>query len=329
MFISYLRDSISGACVRPEESQGFMQVPQSTLTGLASATSAVRLGLVDVNPVERRRIIENSGLKFRVTERWLEPKETQVQTVEEYSTFLGKAIASEMPLPDWADEQKLSAYLASTIRDRIEQDKELKHALEQHLNSVKDHRLLSNLHKFLTFMQERHRSMLQQTIQQEAQRFLASDLPLWVFSRFTCYDRNYQMYLDYLVRRVDYYRNKLSSGEVKSQSHLFQRYMKQAKTELNPVIDTIDGETLAFLRLFIYLKVWNSSSYEDIDELKYVSLSRVNLSHFREMFDAFEATVTQATERLFESPRFEAHIEIDVSDPTASMLRNVVLDDGA
>jgi hypothetical protein len=305
-----------------------MQAPQTALTGVASVTSAVRLGLIDVNPVERHRIIEKSGLKFRVMERMLEPKETSVQTIEQYTTFLGETIAKGIPLPSWGDREKLSTHLAKMIREGIEQDPELRRTLEESLSGAKDRRLLSGIYNLLVFMQERHRSKREQALELEAQRFLASDLPLWVFSRFMCYRRNYEMYLDYLVQRIKYYRLRLTTGEVRSSYSAFRKLMNQAREELKPIIDTVDGETLAYLALITYLKVWNSTDYDEIDKVDFISLTRVDNRQFREMFDAFETALVEATQRLFESGRVEFQIEIDDTDPTVRMVRNVTLDGG-
>jgi hypothetical protein len=104
--------------------------------------------------------------------------------------------------------------------------------------------------------------------------------------------------------------------------------MNQAREELKPIIDTVDGETLAYLALITYLKVWNSTDYDEIDKVDFISLTRVDNRQFREMFDAFETALVEATQRLFESGRVEFQIEIDDTDPTVRMVRNVTLDGG-
>lgn len=293
------------------------------------SASALRVGLLDIRPIEQVETVRRWGIRFRQISRGLEST-TPIRSVEEHVGFVNRAVVHNIAVPSRFSSDVLIEYLSKQAVSFLSRDRELQQQIER-LQTARGNRKegLGALHSFILFMQERDNALEQSYIDLQASKFLSSDLPLSFFSDYIVFEDTWDGYLALIgeiVRRHD----KLSQmPRARSEYRVYSRVVSDLKRQMSPFIDQMD---LCFFRrasLTTYLDVCNATTLEEIGRDERISMSRLDPQEFRRLHTDFR-TANRDALRLFmkqDLQPFEAPLE--KSDETTKLLTGVIMSQAA
>ena len=103
-------------------------------TAIGYSGNSLRLGLLEIKPIEFTEIIKKAGLRFQRVIRKFEPSH-HPQSYSELVTLENEAIFSSITIPDWFEPTRLVTEFSQRSIDSYEKDTEYKRELEKVKNS--------------------------------------------------------------------------------------------------------------------------------------------------------------------------------------------------
>jgi len=293
----------------------------SAVTASDYPTSVLRFGLLDIKPIEIRKTIKRAGVKFiRITRRLerLKPEKSYYDFV----TLQNEAIFGAIDIPEWFDSEKLVKVFTERRISYYNTDKEYKRAVEL---LKKGEKSPGSLLSFINFAYERFKSMINDSLENEANRFLNSNFPLSFFSESIILDHTMLDYLKLLKKIVRHYDISSKRPRARSEFRIYARVIEDMKREIAPVIDQMDACLLSYICLDRYINIWNSKSYDDIFESKFLDINNLDYSAFSELFENFNSKHMETRKFLLDVAPEIFHSELDLeNDPTAKMFSKLV-----
>ena len=243
--------------------------------------TALRYGLVDIEPFEISKIVKKFGLRFRVTERGFRPS-TPSKDFEELVFAKYSNLFQTIEVPEIFDVDVLVEVISKAHVKAYERDEEIKKAIEEIRDAQRKCRPLLN---FIRLLRRRRESAFSRGLRRYASRFLKSNFPLSFFTKLATFDSLIIDFLQIMEGIVRIYEFKASAAR---NFQRYQRIIKEMQRKLIPIIDELDLCDLAYLRLKWYVYLWNSEDYEDIFEPKFLDLNRVDLFEFQDLLRIYE-----------------------------------------
>ncbi len=256
----------------------------ATTSTFGSFSSAVRLGFLDVEPIEEKRIVKQWGVKFQRVERRYEPK---IESITEYTEMLAESLLESITIPSRFKREELESTLIKKFMQSLESEQDLEEELEDFLASREKQSGFERTYRFIVFLRDRHHRNLERYIRSEAAMLFNSNLPFTLLNHFVTLDRSYGIYLSLMVDRIRYHTRKLQIRGIQSDLVKTKRYLRKARGELSPWIDLFDSVNFAALRIKVYIDLCNSSNYEDILESKFLSFDKVDKHQYEQMVKDF------------------------------------------
>ena len=290
--------------------------------GLSAST--LRVGLLEVRPIEQIETVKRWGLRFRQIRRGLESA-GPIRSVEEHMAFVHRAVVDNIVVPNRFSSDALVEYLNKRSISFLSQEKDLQRQIQKLHEARKARAGLGALHSFILFMQERDKALERSYLELQAKRFLSSDFPLSFFSDYVIFEDTWDDYLALIaeiVRRHD----KLSQmPRARSEYRVYSKVVSDLKRRLSPFIDQMDLCLFRRASLTTYLDICNAETLEEIGRHERTTMSRLDPAEFRRLYDDFRTANTDAL-RLFvkqDLHPFEAPLE--KSDETTRLLTGVIM----
>jgi hypothetical protein len=278
--------------------------------------NSLRLGLIDIKPVEITEKTKLGNLKVTVTKTKLQPT-GPINTFEELVTLENDQIFHTISIPDRFGAQELIDTFSKRSSDKFHKDTELQTEIE----NLKRADRRRPFYSFLQFMESRFEKEKLGRLDIEAKRFLTSNLPLSFYNKFTVYDNTYHDFLNVtqsIIRPHEFLAN------CSRNSQMYARRISAMQRELGPLIDKFDQCSFAYTRLKKYVTVWNAETYEELNWPKFLNLESLNLTEFEHLSSDFNLKLKEMRMALLEhNPNF-LQKNIDSKDPTTKMIGNLL-----
>ena len=252
----------------------------STSPSIDYSGSSLRVGLLDIKPMEIVEVVKKFGMKFQRVTRKYESTKT-VQSFSDLVTFQNRAIMDSFSVPEWFNVDKLVCEFSQSSIQNYEKDEEFRKAIEEVKKAERKGRPLLS---FIQFARSRFESEFDSYLETEADRFLNSNFPLSFYNRFVLFDNTYREFLRILennVRRYEFLANYARNFI------MYQKRISEMKSAIGPIIDQIDGCFLQYLRLKKYVVIWNSKDYAELQNPKFLDIKRVNYPEFERLFNEY------------------------------------------
>ena len=290
----------------------------SGVPSVGYSESALRCGLLDIQPIEIVKTIKKFGLKFKEITRTfqtLKPPESFADLV----TFENETIFNSIDIPEWFDANRLVGTFSQHSIKQYEQDTELKNEIER---IRKSERIGRPLLSFTQFIRQRFESKRDHYLEIEAHRFLNSNLPLSFYNKLVVFDNTYYDLLKIVEKIVRMYEFRAS---VSRNFNMYKKIIGEMKMGLGPIIDKFDECSLSHSRLKKYLSVWNSKDYEEVFYPDFIDVHNVDFSKFEELSDDYNTRLREMRGLLLHhNPEF-LDKKLDPKDPTTRMFGKLVM----
>lgn len=284
-------------------------------------SSALRYGLLNVRPIPVEEIVKIGGTKFRRRGIRYKPKE-QFEKFEDFVSFRYEQIFARMPLPESFPLEKVLEHFIKRAKKNYEEDEEFQDELKQ-----KD----ASLEGFVNFIKKRYDSRMPQYYENEASRFHRSNLPLSFFTNLCVSIDTYQKYLALISRIVRRYellsnlpgtRNPLKSTEIN---------LATMRGVLAPLIDKMDLCTLETSSLKLYVCLWSSESFTEVDDPYFLDANKLDQGYFTEYVLNYNAQIKTMRKMLFDlSKMYNPEVfnrEVSASGSATTMLSKLLFSD--
>lgn len=294
--------------------------------GVAAATieypsSALRYGLLTVKPIPFDEIVKRHGMKFRERGIRYQPEE-QFENYEDYVGFRYEQMFARMPLPKSFPLEKLLEHFVKTATKSYEEDKELQNELKR-----KD----TSLEGFVNFITNRFESRIPQYYATEASRFYKSNLPLSFFTNLCVFIDTYQKYLALISRIVRRYELLSNLPGTRDPLRSTKAHLDTMKRVLAPLIDKMDQCALDSSSLKLYVCLWSSESFEEIDDPRFLDTGKLDQVYFTEYALSYNTQIRIMRKMLFDlSKIYDPDVfnrEVSASGSTTTMLSKLVFSD--
>jgi hypothetical protein len=290
-------------------------------SGLSSAgvpESALRFGLMDIQPMQVVDTIKKFGVKFkRITTKFQSLKPSQSYSDLVY--FENEAIFGSIEVPEWFDANRLIKTYSERSIQRYKKDEELQREIEK-IRKAK--RIGRPLLSFTQFVIEKFQASRERYLESEAHRFLNSNLPLSFYNKLVVSDNTYYDFLrivEDIVRMCEF------RAETSRNFDMYTRNISIMKKQLSPLIDQMDKCCFAESRLKRYVSIWNSKDYGEVLYPKFLDIGKVDFSTFEQLSEDYNTRLKEVRECLLHHNQKILRKERDLKDPTTKMLSKLVM----
>lgn len=283
-----------------------------SISGVPSAgysESALRFGLMDVNPIEVVETVKKFGMKFRRVTRSFELLKPAT-SYSDFVAFKNETILGSINIPKWFDAEKLiKAYSQRSIQE-YEQDKELQTEIEKVKGSERIGRPLLS---FIQYMKQRFESKKGIYLEVEAHRFLNSNFPLSFYNKLVVFDNTYYDFLKVMESVVRVYEFRATSAGSRD-FELYKRKIAEMKRALRPLIDRLDECSMSTSRIKKYVSIWNSKDYKEIFHPEFLDIKKLDYPEFTDLCRDFNVKLREARGFLldYSSRVSEAQLSPDI-----------------
>jgi hypothetical protein len=287
------------------------------------SASALRVGLLEIRPIEQIETIKRWGIRFRRISRGLEPS-GPIESVEEHVAFVNRAVVDNIVIPNRFNGDAIVDYLNKRSISFLRQEKDLQQQIEK-LHAARNRREgLGALYSFIVFMQERNKALEGSYLKVQARRFLSSDFPLSFFSDYVVFEDTWDNYLALIAKIVGRHDKLSQLPRARSEYRIYSRVVFDLKRALSPFIDQMDLCLFRRVSLNTYLDVCNANTLEEISKHERASMGRLDAAEFQRLYDDFRMANRDAL-RLFmkqDLQPFEAPLG---SDESTRLLKGVLM----
>jgi len=260
--------------------------------------NALRFGLINVRPFEVTDTIKRAGLKFRRTRRGYETI-TQSESFEDLVRTKNGIVFGTIKIPERFDADKLADVFSQHSIECYEKNTELKDAVEKLKNAGRKDRPLTS---FIQFFRERFESLREPYLEEEAERYLSSNLPLSFYSKFVVF---YNTFSDCLGIMEGIVRNYESRASTSRNFMMHKRIISEMQRRLNPIIDEMDQCDIAESRLRKYVYVWNAKDYDEVFQPEFLDSNRMDQYEYEDLYRDYDS-------KLRESRRFLSYYDPEI-----------------
>ena len=260
----------------------------SSSSGISTgfAGSALRFGLLGIKPIEVAETMKRFGLKFRTRKirfKRLGPSDSFADWV----TFENEAIFAKIDIPSWFEVEKLVKLYSQKSVEHYEKDAELKEAIEK---IRKSNRIEGPLLSFTSFMKNRFESKRDKYLEVEATRFLTSNFPLSFYNKFVILDNTWYDFLrivENIVRRHEFH------ARYSRNFKMYSKCIDEMKRVIRPLLEQIESCFFLSLCLKKYVMIWNTKSYEKIEDPEFLDIRNIEYSKFEQLSDELKMKLTE------------------------------------
>ena len=280
--------------------------------------SALRFGLVNINPIEVTETIKRFGLKFQRVSRRIEPLEPS-QSFADWVTFKNETIFAKIDVPNWFEAEKLVELYSQASIERYEKDTEMKEAIEKLRKSA---RIEGPLLSFTIFMKNSFESKREEYLEIEASRFLTSNFPLSFYNKFVILDNTYY---DFLKVLEDIVRRHEFLGRYARNFKQYSKHIDRMKRAIRPLLNQM--EICFFLSACMkkYVMIWNSKSYEKIENPEFLDIRNIDYSRFEQLNNELSMELTETRGLLLKYDPNVLYKKLDLENETARMFGKLVM----
>lgn len=284
-------------------------------------SSALRYGLLNVRSIPVDEIVKIRGMKFKRKGIRYQPEE-QIEKFEDFINFKYERIFARMPIPESYPLEKLLGHFVKRDVKVYEEDKELQHELKR-----KD----TSLEGFVSFIRKRFESRIPQYYMIEANRFHKSNLPLSFFTQLCVGIDTYQKYLALINRIVRRHELLSNLPGTRDQFRSTEIHLNEMKRVLAPLIDKMDLCTYETSSLKMYVCLWSSESFDEVDDPLFLDVNKLDQSYLTEYALNYETQIKNMRKMLFDSSKmYDPEVfgrEVNVTGSTTTMLSKLLFSD--
>lgn len=280
--------------------------------------SALRFGLVDINPIEVAETIKRFGLKFRRISRRFEPLNPS-QSFPDWITFQNEAIFAKIDVPNWFEVERLVKLYSQTSVQRYEKDTEMKEAIEK---VRKSKRIEGPLLSFTSFMRNRFESRREKYLEVEATRFLTSNFPLSFYNRFVILDNTYYAFLRVLentVRRYEFL------ARYARNFRMYSKHIEEMKRAITPLLEQVESCFFLGSCLKKYVMIWNTKNYEKIEGPEFLDIRNIDYSKFEQLNNELKTKLTETRRLILKYDPNVLQKKLSLENETAKMFGKLVM----
>ncbi len=251
-------------------------------------SSGLRYSLLEIEPIEEKKIVKRFGLRFVERTRGFRPS----TSFPDFIRFNTAATLECIYLSDTVDREALTEVIVKRRIERFESDKEFKkeiHALEKAREKARGS---NTLKKFVAFLVERQRAETDSIFKGYASFFLSSDLPLSFFSELTDFEATYAASLEMILFLVNRFTTLMNLPRARSEFRIYERQFRQMKYALAPIIEQLEEAVFRTQALKWYIIFSNTEDVETAFEPHEISRSKLKSEEFdRLRFESREASL--------------------------------------
>ncbi len=255
-----------------------MSILAEQTSALDNYSSGLRYSLLEVEPIEETKIVKRFGKKFAERTRRLQPS----QSFDAFVQFNTDAVLESIKIPSHLDRTALNEKIAKRRIEYFNRDPEFKVLLEEERKGSR------TLVKSLEFFVRRQKIHLDKLIDANAAFFMASDLPLAIFSDLTDFDVTYLAALEAILDKVRKSFGLLNTGRAKSNIRLFESLFQKMKYVLSPIIDQIDGASFNAQALRWYIMIANAPDIDSLLELNEIRAANMDENELKRLHWEFK-----------------------------------------
>jgi len=255
------------------------------IPSITAPTSALRIGLLDLKPIEVSEKVKQFGLSIRRKFTIFEP----TSSITDYYMTTNANIVNNIPIPARFEKEKLVTYLTEKMGSFINEDKDLSRILS--IVKEKKHDVFV-INDFVSEIITYFEANLNEYTRIEAKTFLESDLPLCYFADFVRFNKLNYAFLSHLNSRIKWYKLLCSTKEAKNNIRIYQNHFAQMKREFSPLLGQSDKAYISQSSLKLYILLQNSNNYEDIFEFKPLKMSNLNDKDLLELHSSYDQNLS-------------------------------------
>jgi len=290
------------------------------MRSIGLAPSALRFGLVDLQPFEETIEEKFGNVKFIVKQLRLRPSES----FRDYSTLSSiAAIENLTEIPPRFSKDSLRDFITDFFEKSVQQNPDLKKLVEETerggLSSGGKFELTSLFADFAA----KYAKGIDEHVKLEISKFIDSDLPFTVFDQFSLFDRTFAMFLSTLTEASASMQRLVSLSYRARGVPASRHQLDEFKRKIRSVLSASDVTWVSSFSLRLYLELTHSTSLDELFKPKQFRLENLEKNEFDRLLRELTMNNLRFRQQLIQyGPRGEMP-EFEVKGPVYSVWREM------